>query len=129
MYYKRKDQPRWRGPGKVIGQECPVVFIWRGGQCVKAHSYRLQPIEKYTSVSSREETNMETNEETKKVKMYEAPRVKQNQYDVDTDEEIGHADEETDQTAQNNSIHDGHCYQQENSQVQPHASVEIQDEK
>ena len=85
----------------------------------------MQPIEKYTSVSSREGKNMETNEETKKVKIYEAPRVEQNQYDEDTDEEIGHADEETDQTAQNN----GHCYQQENSQVQPQGSVELQDER
>ena len=72
---------------------------------------------------------MEINEETKKVKIYEAPRVEQNQYDVDTDEEIGHADEETDQTAQNSSIHNGHCYQQENSDVQPQDSVELQDER
>ena len=90
----------------------------------------MQPIEEYTFVSSREGENMETNEETKKVKeVHEAPRVEQNQYDVDTDEEIGHADEETDQTAQNSSIPIGHCYQQENSQVQPQDSVELQDEK
>ena len=101
MYYKRKDQPRWREPGKVIGQDGPAVFIRHGGKYVKAHSCRVQPIEECTSVSSREEKNMEINEETKKVKIYEAPRVEQNQYDVDTDEEIGHADEETDQTAQN----------------------------
>ena len=63
------------------------------------------------------------------MKIYEAPRVEQDQYDVDTDEEIGHIDEETDQTAQSNSIHNGHCYQQENSQVQPQDSVELQDER
>ena len=72
---------------------------------------------------------METNEETKKVKIYEERRVEQNQYDVDNDEKIGHAYEETDQTAQNSSIHNGHCYQQENSQVQPQDSVELQDER
>ena len=53
---------------------------------------------------------METNEETKKVKICEAPIVEQNQYDADSNEEIRHADEETDQTAQNSSIHNGHCY-------------------
>ena len=126
MYYKRKDQPRWRGPGKVIGQDGSVVFIRHGGQYVKAHSCGVQPIEEYTSVSSREEKNMETNEETKKLKIYEAPRVEQNQHDVDIDEEIGHADEQSDQTAQNSSTHNGHCYQQENSQMQPQDSVELQ---
>ena len=69
---------------------------------------------------------METNEETKKLKIYEARRVEQNQHDVDIDEEIGHADEESDQTAPNSSIHNGHCYQQENSQIQPQDSVELQ---
>ena len=61
------------GPGKVIGWDGSVVFIRHGGQYVKAHSCRVQPIEEYTSVSSREEKNIETNEETKKLKIYEAP--------------------------------------------------------
>ena len=129
MYYERKDQPRWRGSGKVIGQDGSVVFIWHGGQYVNARSWRVQLIQEYTSVSSREEKNMETNEETKKMKTYEAPREEQNQYDVDTDEEIGHAGEQTDHIAQNSSIHNGHCYQQENSQVQPHDNVELQDKR
>ena len=55
--------------------------------------------------------------------------MEQNQYDADTDEEIAYADEETNQTAQNSSIHNGHCYQQEHSQVQPQDSVELQDER
>ena len=67
MYYRRKNQPRRRGPGKVTGQDSPVVFIWYGGQYVKAHSCRMQPIEEYTSIGTREGENMETNEETKKV--------------------------------------------------------------
>ena len=37
VYYKRKDQPRWRGPGKVIGQDGPVVFIRHGDQYVLRH--------------------------------------------------------------------------------------------
>ena len=75
--YKRKDQPRWKAPGKIIGQDGTVAFIRHEGQYVKAHSCRVQPLEECTFVSSREEKNMETNEETKKVKIYEAPRVKQ----------------------------------------------------
>ena len=65
--------------------------------------------------------------------------MEQNEHDRSrgTDEEIGYADEETDQTAQNNSMHNRHCYQQENSQVQlqdsvelqPQDSVELQDER
>ena len=71
---------------------------------------------------------METNGEAKKMKMYETPRVGQNQYDVDTDVKIGHTDEETYQTAQNRPIHNGHSFQQHNSQVQAQGSVELQDQ-
>ena len=42
---------------------------------------------------------METNEKATNVKTYETPRVEQNQHDVNTDDEIGHTDEETEQTA------------------------------
>ena len=52
--------PIWRVPGKIIGQDGPIVFVWHVGQFVKAYSCRVQPIEEYTSVSYKEGKNMET---------------------------------------------------------------------
>nr|CAB3262901.1 uncharacterized protein LOC100184952 [Phallusia mammillata] len=42
VYYKRDDQAKWRGPGKVLGQDGAVVFIRHGGQFIKAHVCRVQ---------------------------------------------------------------------------------------
>ena len=73
---------------------------------------------------------METKEEAKKMKTYETPRVEQINMMQILMKRLGmQTDEETDQTDQNSSIHNGHCYQQENSQIQPQGSVELQDER
>ena len=37
VYYKRKDDVKWKGHGKVIGQDGPVVFIRHGGFYIKLH--------------------------------------------------------------------------------------------
>ena len=41
VYYKRKDTRRWRGPGKVIGQDSSCVLIKHGSQYVRAHATRV----------------------------------------------------------------------------------------
>ena len=42
VHYKRKDDVNWKGPGKVIGQDGPVVFIRHGGFYIKVHCCRVQ---------------------------------------------------------------------------------------
>ena len=42
MYYKRKDDIKWKGPGKVIGQDGPVVFIRHRGFYIKVHCCRVE---------------------------------------------------------------------------------------
>ena len=42
IYYKRPDNKKWRGPGTVIGQDGPVVFVRHGGTLVRVHKCRLQ---------------------------------------------------------------------------------------
>ena len=42
VYYKRPDERRWRGPGKVIGQDGQFVLVRHGGGWVRVHPCRLQ---------------------------------------------------------------------------------------
>ena len=42
VYYKRDDSHEWKGPGKVIGHDGPVVFIRQGSRYIKAHTCRVQ---------------------------------------------------------------------------------------
>ena len=41
VFYKRDDSNRWRGPGKVIGQDGKVVFIRHGSQLVRVATCRI----------------------------------------------------------------------------------------
>jgi hypothetical protein len=41
VYYKRPDVEKWKGPGVVIGQDGPLVFVRHGGICVRVHQYRI----------------------------------------------------------------------------------------
>ena len=43
VYYKRDDSHEWKGPGKVLGHDRPVVFIRKGSRYIKAHTCRVQP--------------------------------------------------------------------------------------
>lgn len=42
VYYKRPDNQEWKGPGVVIGQDGPVVFVRHGGMLVRVHKCRLR---------------------------------------------------------------------------------------
>ena len=43
VYYKRDDNNKWRGLGRALGQDGPVVFVRHGSRYVKAHICRIQP--------------------------------------------------------------------------------------
>ena len=45
VFYKRPDSQEWRGPGKVIGYDGPVVFVRHGGSLVRVHRCRLRKFE------------------------------------------------------------------------------------
>ena len=42
VYYKRSNDVKWKGPGKVIGQDGSVVFVRHGGFYVRVHCSRIQ---------------------------------------------------------------------------------------
>ena len=37
VYYKRKGEPAWKGPGTVIGKDGSVIFVKHGGIVVRVH--------------------------------------------------------------------------------------------
>lgn len=41
VFYKRDDSNRWRGPGKVIGQDHKIVFVRHADQIVRVSTCRL----------------------------------------------------------------------------------------
>ena len=41
VYYKRNESKEWKGPGVVIGQDGPVIFVRHGGMLVLVHQCRL----------------------------------------------------------------------------------------
>ena len=51
VFYKRDDNNRWRGPGKVIGQDGKVLFIKHGSQLVRVATCRAIKTESSKSVN------------------------------------------------------------------------------
>ena len=43
VYYKRDDNNKWRGSGRVLGKDGPAVFARHGSRYVKAHICHGQP--------------------------------------------------------------------------------------
>ena len=41
VYYKRNNNPKWKGPGCVIGQEGKSVLVKHGGEYVRVHPASL----------------------------------------------------------------------------------------
>ena len=42
VYYKRNNDIKWKGPGKIAGQDGSVVFIRHGDFYIKVHCSRIQ---------------------------------------------------------------------------------------
>ena len=42
IYYKRNNDIKWKGPGKIAGQDGSVVFIRHGDFYIKVHCSRIQ---------------------------------------------------------------------------------------
>ena len=42
VFYKRDDKLSWKGPGRVLGQDGPVVFFRHGSHYIRAHYRRVQ---------------------------------------------------------------------------------------
>ena len=78
VYYKRLNEPRWKGPATVLGQDGQQVLVKNGGVYVRVHPCRLRLERKSKSGirvtddvsqgSSSENEDEQTEKQSKKVK-------------------------------------------------------------
>ena len=60
VYYKRAGEEKWRGPGKVIGQDGKVIFVRHGSVYVRVSPCRLiKQTDDYMSSNSNPNSNTE----------------------------------------------------------------------
>ena len=62
VFYKRDDSNRWRGPGKVIGQDGKILFIRHGSQLVRVATCRALKMDAHMSNNENEEKLTTMNE-------------------------------------------------------------------
>ena len=62
VFFKRANSPEWKGPGTVLGQDGPVIFICQGSIYIKAHICRTLPCKtsKLTNKSTDDSENFST---------------------------------------------------------------------
>ena len=60
VFYKRDDSNRWRGPGKVIGQDGKIVFIRHGSKIVRVASCRVIKCHQQSAANPDQAENKET---------------------------------------------------------------------
>ena len=44
VYFKKDDSKKWKGPGKVIGQDGKIVFVRHGSTYIRVPAYRLMRV-------------------------------------------------------------------------------------
>ena len=62
VFYKRDDSNRWRGPGKVIGQDGKIVFIRHGSQLERVATCRAIKIEPNVKSKETQLDELKTNQ-------------------------------------------------------------------
>ena len=72
--FKQDDSTEWKGPGTVLGQDGPVIFICQGFRYIKAHVCRTQPCKnsKFTNISTDDAENSST---IRIIKEFEEPPI------------------------------------------------------
>ena len=91
VYYKCNNNIKWKGPGKVIGQDGPVVFIRHGGHYVKVHCSGIQ----LSNTNMEKENDLEESHNQINQTIIKNPNLQQNPsetiedlFDSDIDDEM-----------------------------------------
>ena len=108
VFYKRDDSNRWRGPGKVVGQDGKVLFIRHGSQLVRVATCRALKVE--NSKEKQKEMNEKSDQRSDEQNDQRKEKPTENRTVIDDnsdDEEIKTKDIHRQQQQQNNkTIHE-----------------------
>ena len=85
IFYKRDDCNRWRGPGKVIGQDGKILFIRHGSQLVRVATCRAVKVD----IMVREKSKGKATPEDEEIKIIRTGKNLQTRNkDIPEDEDI-----------------------------------------
>lgn len=119
VYYKRPNCKEWKGPGTVIGQDGPVVFVRHGGSYVRVHQCRLQKHDKHVA---QRETVLNGNPDNElqhgKNANSNEPSLPQIYDDSDSDDQSNHDTQEVGENLENGIENPGENNQEEEIQAE-----------
>ena len=60
VYYKRKDNPRWRGPATVLGKDGQQFLLKEGGYYIRVHPFGYSHVDNNKKLLPKEQRGMQT---------------------------------------------------------------------
>ena len=84
IYYKRPDSQEWKGPGVVIGQDGPIVFVRHGGMVVRVHKCRLRKVNQPETDNELQHDNVDPDHQPR-----DEPTQNHQDNNSDHDDQIG----------------------------------------
>ena len=103
VYYKRSDSNRWKGPGKVLGQDGQQVLIKHGGVYVRVHPCRVAISRNCDSENYENQTHQtHKNREWEDRNIEPVATAQQEEYDSDSSD---HTIILNDNNANNTNVH------------------------
>ena len=104
VYYKRNDSRKWKGPGKVIGQDSQQVLIKHGGMYVRVHPCRVMHWKE--SHFQRSSINKNENSLTPEASHQTSASIINEQSKIIVDNANSSSDESNSSTSSNHSQND-----------------------
>ena len=96
VFYKRDDSNRWRGPGKIVGQDGKVLFIRHGSQLVRVATCRAVKLDYSRQKEENDiETNIPSEQQVRKEDNIQNEADQENDQE-NTDDDRRHAEENND---------------------------------
>ena len=105
VYYKRNNNPRWKGPGCVIGQDNKNVIVKHGGETVRVHPASLIHVHKAVPTSPEEIKRTENIEKKDDIQMIESDEDVEQKENSFSNQEAIHESPEIKEIDKNASNH------------------------
>jgi len=126
IYYKRPDSQEWKGPGVVIGQDGPIVFVRHGGMIVRVHKCRLRKVNQPENDNKDPDQNRD--ELVQNLQDNQPDSSSNNQIENESDDEVileeTGADIDNDHNIENDVIDDDNELNVENPNIRDNDNVE-----